>query len=259
VVNLKIFDAIPSTLADVWTAAYDGTGNEIVDEVAFNKVGKEDPKGVFNFLTDSNDPLYRAIYGEPDKKGKFVYPIKDLTIPYLKPYKGKIGDQYSKYHKETLPEHSAVVTSRLIDAGLNSTLAAILGTFHDCGKKYTGCTNERGEVSFPEHARVGAFFTACWLDEMVPSTQDRKILTAVVYGHMKPKREWHKGTEESFRSEMDYFDELVDFLGNEDEALRVIGLINLMGHCDHGFRKAEDIDRPRIFHGHQVVCTCKLP
>ena len=206
---------------------------------------------VFEFLADT-DPLFHAIYGY-GKDDIFVYPfVAGKEIPEgIKEVEGKVGDQSSKWHWESLLEHACYVCAKLKEQGYFSEAEAILlAVWHDIGKKYTSATNHVGGVCFYNHAAVSAFIAAKALVGSKLSVDTGKRLVAIIFGHMQPltlwnvDKDWQTGKPVDYK--MKFFKEMLDFFdGDYAMAGKIVGDIDIFKECDLGIAK-EDIDKPEI-------------
>ncbi len=162
------------------------------------------------------DILTESVY-EGTGNGMVIFPHLDGgdgAIDY-------IGRQTSKYHVETISQHSLLTTENLISEGLAENLAVPLGLLHDVGKKYTGAINKHGEMTFYGHAELSAYIAARWLWRFAYGNKqkDAKMkgyrfkeclwqIVAAIYGHMKFKTEdWkhNPNRERAFRAELGQF------------------------------------------------------
>lgn len=197
----------------------------------------------FNFL-DKPDPLTDALYGKPSKKdGTVLFPFS-VKNPEFKEHRGRIGDQTSKWHLETLPEHVAMVAVGLTEKGLSEAEACTLAILHDIGKKYTFGTNRRGEVSFYGHEKVGAVIAAIhgrclpW----VRTSWEHREIVALIYGHTLTYSLWPIHPEKK----EEYFKQLVELYGGEESfASQTMQQIELFTTVDVGCKTKEELEEAR--------------
>ncbi len=244
--------AVPKNLKDI----YKMSNKKFEPNDPLGEIAKK-YKSVKEVFLDLNKPdkLTDAIYGEPDEEGKYLFPMMEEPDPGVEPHKGFIGDQSSYWHNENLKEHACYVAYHLRNAGLNLQKAGYLGVLHDCGKKYCAETNHAGEVWFNDHEYISALLVACWTKDWhwMLKEAERKELIAIIYGHMQCLLEWHKGTPESAKIENDFVAEVTEFLGNETAALRVYGLVCILGTCDEGARGGAPVDKKIIEEGEKII------
>lgn len=244
---------VPDKLVDIWESAeagyFPGDPMRTIAKKDFKNI-----KDVYKFL-EKPDPLVKAIYGEPDAEGKFLFPMMEDPDPGVEPHRGVIGDQSSYWHSETIKEHAALVTYNLREAGVRPLYAAFLGVMHDCGKKYTAMTNYKGEVHHPDHEYVSALLAAAWSKKwywLLPDNE-RKLLVSVIYGHMVSLKDWHKGTATSARAEHKYLAEVTKFLNSETDTLKAYGLVCILSACDEGARNGAAVDKVRVSKGKKII------
>ena len=168
--------------------------DEDIDELVKGLVGEEifealheicmNPRFDSEFMKEE-DALTKLLY-EKDEEGLLIFP----SVPgkKLKPIHSYLGDQSSEYHDEPSDEHSDFVAGRLVqignEIGINPKIAALIGFWHDVGKKYTAHTGPHG-MSFYGHAALSAYIVMHWLKRVsLPITSDQKAAIVVaIYGH----------------------------------------------------------------------------
>ena len=224
------------------------TGHSEIDRLFFARKGgipsSNRISDWFHFLGEP-DVLTDAIYGKPDEHGNILYPFAIENHPgRVKEHVGPIGDQYGRWHLETLQEHVAMVAARLLESGLSATESATLAVLHDIGKKYTAGTNSRGEMCFYGHAVMSAIIVAIH-GRCLPyflTTWDLRVGIGVVYGHTFPWSEWSSHPE---KKQM-YLEELIDlFDGDATEAYLVIRMIERLDSADVGCKTFEELEEAR--------------
>ena len=226
------------------------------------KTAPESPATIYDFLV-KKDPLFRSIYGIGHLHGGeeiFDYPfIVGKKIPEgTKEVSGPIGEQTSKYHRETIQQHVALVAENLVDANVPKDLAVILATLHDIGKKYTTATNKVGDVCFYNHGEVSAFITGYWLRQMYDERRAKGIM-AVIYGHMLPyswnvTTHWKTGEPVDFRRDF-YEGELLPYCYYDVVFAReIMSLITTFSSCDEGVSEFTPVILNKIARGQKLIC-----
>lgn len=208
---------------------------------------------IYDFL-ETPDGLTDYAYGELGEDGKYTFPTPEPYSDRAKPvtpYRGVVGEQTSLWHTESLKEHAAMVTYNLAAAGAKPELAAMLGVLHDCGKKYSAETDSNGELYFPDHELLSAYLTICWTHDWDLAEDEKRLIAAIVYGHMK-YYEWHKGTAKSTKSERDFIKEVAKVF-NEDIAVKAYGLVNLIGASDESVKRGAKKDLTKIAKGIEII------
>jgi hypothetical protein len=104
-------------------------------------------------------------------------------------YFDSLDIQTSKYHKEGLMDHVALVVSRIGYAVKRNPLAVKIAILHDLGKKYTVKINPRGEVCYYGHEHLSALIAKDLISNGVitMSDEDAKITFAVIDAHLQLK------------------------------------------------------------------------
>ncbi len=227
---------IPTTLAGIYNNVASG---KFLFEGQVKRTF-EDIEEMYKYL-DTPDKLTDTLYGNYIK-WKYTFPFaKEPDDISIKEYRGYLGDQYSKWHKESVKHHAAIVTVNLIEAGELPRCAVLLGVIHDAGKKYTCATNKAGELCFYNHALVSAYIGLWWAWNFL-AEEERKPFLAVIYGHDLPWQRWQKHPEEKER----YQNELIEFL-DQEAATRAIALIEKLSECDEGCEDENYIKDPLIY------------
>ena len=195
---------------------------------AVAKLRFESLEQLYAFM-ESRDVLTDAIYGKPDAEGKVTFPpAKSHPKEGLVLKHSTIGDQTSQYHKESIAEHMALVTVKLRENGVSPRLAPVIAVMHDCAKKYTSCTNNRGEVSFYGHEVASAYLAVRWMQNMgCFSEQEIKDVYIVTRGHMHPIKTWKDAPEKKAE-----FEQEVKDLCGEEHAKQTWGLLEAMFQSD---------------------------
>lgn len=250
---------IPTRLSEIFTSAMmlkEGdlvsyqNGEEFVNvcQMSFSHVSE-----IYEFL-DVPDSLTDYVYGNPGEDGKYSFPVPETYSDRVKPvlpYRGSIGEQSNLWHTENLKEHAAIVACNLVAAGVKPEMASMLGVLHDCGKKYSAETNSNRDVYFPEHETLGAYLTICWTHDWALTEDEKRLLAAIVYGHMK-YHDWHDGTAKATKSERDYIKEVTKVF-SEDIALKAYGLVNLLGASNEGVKRGAKKNPEKIAKGEEII------
>jgi len=215
---------------------------------------------IYDFLNKADEYTY-GVYGLPDGcpgLETFTFPLEKKSIRGVTPYRGHIGDQTSTWHHESLKDHAAIVTCNLFNAGVKAEIAALLGVLHDCGKKYTAKTGQDGYLTFPNHEKLSALLAKEWLKSCgfrqhpcFPDSDEIDILAAVIFSHSESFG-WHKGTEESKKSEEKFFEEMRRYF-DEDEVIKIYALTNLLCISDEGVKDEDDIPEDKIRKGRRII------
>ena len=106
---------------------------------ALEEVCSGDPKISAEFLSDTDDPLVRAIY-TITKDGEVVFPLGNGVDPQTPKCHGHLGEHRSDWHKESVGKHTAVVVSRSCRGigcrrSTEYVLTVLIAFFHDLAKK----------------------------------------------------------------------------------------------------------------------------
>lgn len=141
----------------------------------------ETPRFDSDFMLEE-DALTKVVY-EKDEEGLIIFP----PVPGrgdLAPIHERMGYQKSAFHKEPTNDHCNFVAGLLITIGVTDPfIAAILGTWHDVGKKYTAHTGPHG-MSFYGHAQLSAYIVIHWLRKVDTLSDAQKIAIVIaIYGH----------------------------------------------------------------------------
>lgn len=210
---------------------------------------------IYDFLEEP-DALTDSEYGAPDEKGLYDFPLSfepyDDKVKTPPLFHGKVGDQTSCWHNETLKQHAALTTCNLVEAGVRKEDAAVLGVLHDCGKKYTARTNVyNGKVCFPEHENLSALLAGWWTKSWGVTDERRHLWMAIIYGHIR-FQEWQNSSAKSTKDKNTYIKEVSRLFGNE-EALRAYGLVYLLGVSNEGVKEGAIIDLEKVKRGEEII------
>ena len=170
--------------------------------------------GILRFLSE-DDPLIQAFYTKclgPTGLPEYRYPYansalkKKAEIAGFQEASGPIGMQTSKYHKETIAEHTKAVAAHYlssIDIGKDAEkdrMDAMTALLHDVGKKWTAGTNQVGEMCFYGHDPISAYAAAKLFNAMAISRENAEPYIILICCHMDPKVKWtqKKDAEKDF-------------------------------------------------------------
>jgi hypothetical protein len=254
----KIFNVFPATLKEIYDAIMAnrryGTDADKALDTQFFTGGLVQ---VYKFL-EQPDAATEAIYGAPDADGNVTFPFAISKVkPGVVEFVGKLGAQTSSYHKETVKQHTAIVVKNLVDAGVDPKMAAVLGVFHDCGKKYTTGTNAKGELCFYGHDYVSAYLAGQWLkDSFNMSGNELKLVMAVIFAHMQPKITWNQNPEKRVAF-MAMLDEFFDDDDKKEEYKQYFEfLIDAIDKADVGIATEEEVAAAEgiIAEGESAIC-----
>ncbi len=231
---------LPNSLNGIWEAVKEKKRfGEPIDKVA--SLDFETPEKLYYFL-EEHDPLTDALYTKISDT-EVIFPfatskVKDGVSEFV----GRIGDQTSDHHRETICQHTAIVIENMGTAGINKSTAMWLGLFHDVGKKYTLGTNKKGQVCFYGHETVGAFFAGRWAMNMDIDERYVKQIVAVAYGHLGPHN-WKENPEK----EKEFLDELTEYYdGNKMFARQTMGMIYILYGSDDGIKPDEEVPIEKV-------------
>ena len=180
------------------------------------------PFSIESFLKsqEEEDALTDLIYKKENKDGEeminFPQKIKKSNTP---PHLWKIWEQTSKYHKETVPEHIAMViawVSEDTDNDLNMQLVALL---HDAWKKYTGWTNKIWDICFFGHEKVSAYLAATIYRQLWFTKEEAEPYIRIIHDHMLPfsERTQNKEKKDKYRElHWDYITNGITTLNEND-------------------------------------------
>lgn len=165
-------------LNNAYDSGYLANGNSPVHHVLRERFSA---KSFFDQL-DAPDELTNFIYGSSNDSVKL--PSKK-EIPEEDCFR-VLGEQTSKYHKETLKEHVLLVLGGMWEDGVRDEKALLLGLLHDASKKYDAIINKRGEIGFYNHEQNSAFFAANVFYQLGYSRQEIAPYVGAIYGHLMP-------------------------------------------------------------------------
>lgn len=249
----ELIKMLPNTLESIWDSI---RLNDQFPNFAINRVVNEefeDLQSMYDFLFEY-DWLCHEIYGEPEEDG-FVFPFAVSKVKEgVKEYRGRIGDQTSAYHKETISDHTAMVVANFCGSQVFNERLATIATLHDIGKKYTSGTNNKGEVCFYGHDTVSAYLAGRWLYGLYDDEDDEelKLIIAVIFGHMLPKTTWAQKPEkkDEFKAELIAF-----FDDDELQAETAMFLIERLSDADEGCATEEELEaaREKIRQGKTII------
>ena len=96
--------------------------------------------------------------------------------------------QTSKYHKESLLDHIAMVTYRKNEKFENDKLALTIAILHDIGKKFTIKVNNIGDICYYNHELVSSQIAEeLMLSSNNYSAEEVKICCSVIEAHLQLK------------------------------------------------------------------------
>lgn len=183
-----------------------------------------------------------------DGLAKACYP--DGTFPlmgnknFAEPLPANLGEQTSKYHKETTQQHVCLVVFNMAQktSDRRLLLAALL---HDYAKKWDTGTNKRHEICFYDHEKLSAYFAANVLKQMGFSREGAFEITAIIHGHMLPFNVWprEEGSELAFRKRYgDFITDGIKILNSCDKGCLTDMSVDLMKPVfDEGREIAENL------------------
>lgn len=166
------------------------------------------------------DALTDIIYKkETDKNGeeKIAFPqkIKKSNTP---PHLWKIWEQTSKYHKETILEHIAMVIAWIRESTNNDLNMQLVALLHDAWKKYTSWTNKIWEICFFWHEKVSAYIAAVIYRQLWFTKEEAEPYVRIIHDHMLPfERLQNPSKKEKYRELYgDYVTEAITTLNEND-------------------------------------------
>jgi CRISPR/Cas system-associated endonuclease Cas3-HD len=241
----EIIKSLPKTLPEVYSAIIDGTKfGDPIDSIISEKFNSL--QEIYDYL-EVPDVLTDALYGAPDEDGNYTFPFAVKKVKEgIVEYKGRLGEQYSSYHKETIRQHTAIVVDNLARM-IPLRWATYLGVLHDCCKKYCLGTNAKGELCFYGHEYVSALIGGSWARETLKLNDTQlKLIVALIFAHGMPKGEWAQNQEKRW----DFFVTLDDYFGDigTDEDTQNLKeqfgeYIDAIAAADQGCSMVEDILR----------------
>lgn len=253
-----------TSLQEIWNADYDFRNipenqRSMLLTICENRPG-DDLEEIYRFLSEE-DELFRDIYQEREVRDSvffYTYPFIQGTIPdNIEEVVAPIGTQTSKYHRESLDDHVALVASNLLDAGLSSALATQLAVLHDVGKKYTAATNKVGDICFYNHEALSSLIVKYWL-RGTANQAALKQLVAVIYAHLQPKTMWNRtihwrtGLPHDFRRDFEL--ELEKYYsGNRNDIQQTMELIDLLAECNQGIINMTPEYAQKIARGRELI------
>lgn len=139
---------------------------------------------------EEEDELTEIIYKKVNKDGKIliVFPQK-IAESNTPPYLWKIWEQTSKYHKETLLEHIAMVIAWISKINKNDNNMELVALLHDSWKKYTSWTYKNWEICFFWHEKVSAYLAATIYRQLWFTKEESEPYVRIIHDHMLPFRE----------------------------------------------------------------------
>lgn len=180
------------------------------------------PFSIESFLKsqEEEDALTNLIYKKENKDGKemIVFPQKTKksdTPSHL----WKIWDQTSKYHKETVLEHIAMVIAWVSEETNNDLNMQLVALLHDAWKKYTTWTNKKWELCFYDHEKVSAYLAATIYRQLWFTKEEAEPYIRIIHDHMLPFNEWSNNPtkKDKYReSHWDYITDGITILNEND-------------------------------------------
>lgn len=136
---------------------------------------------------EEEDALTEKIYKKLDIDGetKLVFPQKKWKS-WTPPYLWKIWEQTSRYHKETIAEHLAMVVAWISEDTNNDIRMQLVALLHDAWKKYTAWTNWKWELCFYGHEKVSAYLAANVYRQLWFTKQEAEPYVRIIHDHMLP-------------------------------------------------------------------------
>lgn len=166
------------------------------------------------------DALTDIIYKkEIDKDGEemiaFPQKIKKSNIP---PHLWKIWEQTSKYHKENILEHIAMVVAWIRESSNNNLHMQLVALLHDAWKKYTGWTNKIWDICFFGHEKVSAYLAAVIYRQLWFTKEEAEPYVRIIHDHMLPfERLQNPSKKEKYRELYgDYVTDAIIMLNKND-------------------------------------------
>lgn len=192
-----------------------------------------------HFIEDlfAQDAVTEKLY--PSSSSRITFPwasrrtAQKAVEKGIQMYTGQFGDQTSQWHKETLIEHTymdmysiAVKEPHAEDL----TEAVLIAALHDVGKKYSGATNGRGEMSFWGHEKISAFLACGMLEALhYPDDLVQEIVTVIFWHNIKQEE------EEDIRERLT--------LTEEQYGSHTLDLLRRLLDADTGCRSEQDRER----------------
>ena len=160
---------------------------------------------------EEEDALTDLIYKKENKDGKemIVFPQKAKksdTPPHL----WKIWEQTSKYHKETILQHIAMVVAWISEKTNNDINMQLIALLHDAWKKYTAWTNKRWEICFYDHEKVSAYLAATIYRQLWFTKEEAEPYIRIIHDHMLPFNERSNDESKKDRYRLLYWDHITD-------------------------------------------------
>lgn len=227
----EIMEQLPKTPKEIYESIVNG---EKFGSPLDGIIGKKfkNLKEIFDFI-DKPDELTDVIYGKPDNQGIITFPfaVEEAESGVVE-CRGKLGDQTSRYNKENMKQHTAMVAGKLFERLDCPRMAACYAVLHDCGKKYTCGTNSKGDLCFYGHATVSAYLAGAWMRNLYGTDGDSLMMVIVVIAaHMLPNADWRINREK--RDE--FFEDFHVLFDEANEArLEAERLIDTIAESDRG-------------------------
>ena len=213
--SINIAKALPcKTTEDILVSVFDKKESfwEPIDSI----LNKEFSIESFLRSQEEEDPLTNAIYQKED--GLLIFPQKKkkCSVPH---HLWKIWEQTSKYHKETLLEHIAMVVAWVSEDSNNDVGMQLVALLHDAGKKYTTWTNQKWELCFYGHEKVSAYLAATIYRQLWFSKEEAEPYVRIIHDHMLPfsERSQNKEKKDKYRElHGDYITDGITMLNKND-------------------------------------------
>lgn len=225
---------------------------------ALKEVANDPKKALKSDFLLKKDALTKAVYRHTED-GKIVLPLTpEAAALGIQPRLATVGEQCSTgNHDEDVKDHSLCAVSRLHTHMCCYTRkqgeeakeerrkkvsrpAVAFGLWHDAGKKYTACTNAKGEISNFAHAKVSAYLAKHWLDKLgLFDNETRTVIVTAIYMHdmVKDDRPYYveqlKETQQALKSNE-------PFCGNGKINERIAYYCDTMAQADVGILKDPD-------------------
>ncbi len=150
---------------------------------------------------EEEDDLTKIIYKKSDENNLIIFPQKKLKCD-VPPYMWKIWEQTSRYHKETILEHIAMVIAWISRETNNDTNMQLVALLHDAWKKSTTWTNQRGEICFYGHEKVSAYLAATIYRQLWFTKEEAEPYIRIIHDHMLPfnERARDQSKKETYRT-----------------------------------------------------------
>lgn len=136
------------------------------------------------YISNEKNKLYGY---ETPKRTYGGYLIKHVNNDTCYSVISSLNVQTSKYHKETLLDHVALVTYNMIKKCGIDKLAVTIAILHDIGKKYTIKVNNNGDICYYNHELVSAQLAVDVMNNGNYTPDEIKIVTAVIEAHLQLK------------------------------------------------------------------------